>query len=182
MSRAESLRRLAAQLSSLAALEASVAHGVQALLEAPLEPVVPIPTTGPAPRLAHLRLRSRSRSLLPKAAPSRPRGTILVNQRGSMGLSVKSSPVAPPDRSVSSHRHSSSSPFGPVESRSARAAACSSAPSEPRAAASRSTAHSARKGGLKRRASGAVEVRQRKRDKHRRRMRRHIKRSMWREI
>ena len=35
--RAKSLRRLAAQLSSLTALEASVAPGVQALLEAPLE-------------------------------------------------------------------------------------------------------------------------------------------------
>ena len=56
------------------------------------------------------------------------------------------------------------------------------APSEPRAAASRSTAHTARKGGQKRRASGAAEVRQRKRDKNRRRVRRHIKRSMWREI
>ena len=39
----------------------------------------------------------------------RPRGSILVNQRGPTGLSVKSSPVAPPDRSVSSCRHSHSS-------------------------------------------------------------------------
>ena len=80
-------------------------NDVQALLEARPEPIFPIPATGPAPRLAHLRPRSR----LPKAAPSRPRGSILLNQRGSAGLSVKSSPVAPPDRSVSSCRHSCSS-------------------------------------------------------------------------
>ena len=48
-SRAASLRRLAAQLSSLATLEDAVAHGVQALLEVHPEPVVPIPATGPAP-------------------------------------------------------------------------------------------------------------------------------------
>ena len=42
MSRAKSLRRLAAQLSSLATLEAAVAHGVQALLETPPDPAVPI--------------------------------------------------------------------------------------------------------------------------------------------
>ena len=86
-------------------------------LEAPLESVVPILSTGPAP-LAHLRTRSRSRSRLHKAAPSCPRGSILVNQRGPNGLSVKSSPVAPPDRSVSYPRHSCSSVSGPVESKS----------------------------------------------------------------
>ena len=70
----------AAQLSSLATLEAAVAHGVQALLEAPPEPVVWIPATGLVPRLAHLRPRSRSRSPLPKTVPSRPRGSTLLNQ------------------------------------------------------------------------------------------------------
>ena len=88
MSRGESLRRLAAQLSSLATLEDAVAHGVQALLKAPPEPVVPIPATGPAARFAHL-LRARSRSPLPKAAPSRPRGSFWFNQRGPKGRSVK---------------------------------------------------------------------------------------------
>ena len=77
---AESLRRLAAQLSSMATLEAAVSHDVQALLEAPPEPQVPIPATGPVSRLAHLRPRSRSRSPLPKAAPCRPRGSLLLNQ------------------------------------------------------------------------------------------------------
>ena len=73
MSSSEPLWRLAAQLSSLATLEDSVAHVVQALLEAPQEPVVPIPARGPAPRSALLCLRSRSRSQpLPAvlAAPS----------------------------------------------------------------------------------------------------------------
>ena len=57
-----------------------------------------IPATGLRPRLAHIRPRSRSHSPLPKAAPSRPRGSILLNQRGPTGLSFKSSPVVPPDR------------------------------------------------------------------------------------
>ena len=97
MSRAESLR-LAAQLSSLATLE-DVAQGVQALVEAPPE--------------------------LVEAAPSRPRGSILLNQRGPTSLSVKSCPVTPPDRSASSCRHSCSSASvnGPVESRSTAGAA-----------------------------------------------------------
>ena len=82
MSRSESLRWLAAQLSALDTLEDAVAHGVQALLEAPPEPAVPILATGPAPRFAHLHPRSRSRSPLPKAAPSRARGSILLSQRG----------------------------------------------------------------------------------------------------
>ena len=106
-SRAESLRRLAAQLSSLAPLEAAVAHDVHSLLEAPPEPVVPIPATGPAPRLAHLRPRSHSRSPLPKAAPSRPRGSILLNQRGPQVFPSRA--LSPPDRTVSSCRHSCSS-------------------------------------------------------------------------
>ena len=178
MSRAEFLRRLASQLSSLANLEAAEAHDVQAFLEAPPAPAAP----GPAPGFVALRPRSRSRSPPPKAAPGRPRGSILLSHRDRTGLSVKSCPVAPPDCSVSSPRHSCSSASGPVEPRSATAAARSSAPSQPRAAASRSTAYPARKGGQKRRASGAAEARQRKRDKHRRRVRRHIKRSMWREI
>ena len=63
------------------------------------------------------RSRSRSRSPPLKGAPSRPRGSILLRQRGPTGLSVKSCPAAPPDRSVSSHRHScsSASATGPVE-------------------------------------------------------------------
>ena len=184
MSRAESLRRLAAQLSSLANLEAAVAHDVQALLEAPPEPVVPIPATGPVSRLAHLRPRSSSRSPLPKAAPGRPRGSLLLNQRGPTGLSVKCSLVAPPDRSVSSCRHScsSASANGPVESRSTAGVARSPTPRESRAAASAPTATVARKASQMRRASGAAEVQQRRRDKHRRRARRATKRSMWREI
>ena len=60
-----------------------------------------------------------------------------------------------------------------------RLAGWSSAPSEPRAPGP--TASAARKAS-QRRASGAAEARQRRRDKHRRRVRRHSKRSMWREI
>ena len=73
---------------------------------------------GLPPRSCLLRSRSRSRSLLPKAAPSRPRGSILLSQRGPTGLSVKSCPVAPPGRSASSCRHSCTSACatGPVES------------------------------------------------------------------
>ena len=89
VSRGVSLRRLAAQLSSLAILEAAVAHGVEALLQTPPEPVVPIPATGPVSRLAHLRPRSRSRFPVPKASPGRPFGSLLLDQCGPTGLSVK---------------------------------------------------------------------------------------------
>ena len=91
--------------------------------------MVPIPATGPVSQLAHLRprwrSRSRSRSPLPKAAPGRPRGSLLLYQRGPTGLSVKCSPVAPPDRLASSCRHScsSASANGPVEARLAWLAA-----------------------------------------------------------
>ena len=103
-----SLRRLAAQLSSLATLEAAVAHDVQTLLEAPPEPVVPIPAT---------RLVSRTSS--PLALP-----LSLAQGRSQSGLSVKS-------RSVSSCRHScsSASANGPVESRSTSGVARSPTPS-----------------------------------------------------
>ena len=115
MSRAEFLRRLASQQSSLANLEAAEAHDVQAFLEAPPAPAAP----GPAPGFVALRPRSRSRSPPPRAAPGRPRGSILLSHRGRTGLSVRSCPVAPPDCSVSSPRHSCSSASGPVEPRSA---------------------------------------------------------------
>ena len=152
-------RRLAAQLSSLANLEVGVAHDVQALLEASPEPVVPIPATGPISRLAHFRPRSRSRSPLPKAAPGRPRGSVLLNQRGPTGLSVKYSPEAPPGRSVSSCRHSCSSvsAIGFVESQGTAGVARSPTPCESRAAASTPTATVARKASQRRRASGAAE-------------------------
>ena len=125
---------------------------------------------------------SRRRSLLPKAPPCRPRGSLLLIQRGPTGLSVKCSPVAPPGRSVSSCRHScsSASAIGPVESRSTAGVAPSPTPRESRAAASAPTATVARKASQRRRASGAAEARQRRRDKHRRTARRATKRSMWR--
>ena len=98
MSRAEFLRRLASQLSSLANLEAAEAHDVQAFLEAPPAPAAP----GPAPGFVALRPRSRSRSPPPEGAPGRP----LLSHRDRTDLPVKSCPVAPPDCSVSSPRHS----------------------------------------------------------------------------
>ena len=161
---AKSLGSLAAQWSTLAALEASASHGVQALQEAPLEPVDPIPATGLAPRLAHLRPRSRSRSPQPRAALSRPRGSILVNQRGPAGLSVKSSLVLGllllplPDLGLC---------YGPVESRSAAGAG-----------PNLRTVRASPLGRLVRGASGAAEARQRRRDKHRCRVRRDVARNL----
>ena len=108
MSRSEQLRQLAAQLSSLATLEDAVAHGVQNLLDVAFGVCGSASRRGSCP-CALLRHRSRSCSPLPKAAPNRPRGSILLSQRGLTGLSVKSCPAAPPDRSVSSHRCSGSS-------------------------------------------------------------------------
>ena len=99
------------------------------------------------------------------------------------GLSVKSSPVGPPDCSVSSWHHScsSASANGPVESRST-AGRGSPTPRETCAAASAPAAAVARKASQRRHASGAAEGRQRRRDKHRRQARPATKRSMWREI
>ena len=104
MARSEQLRQLAVQLASLASLEDVVTHGLRSLLESPSWLVAPLSSVEQVLLAALLRLRSRSRSPLPKAAPGRPRGSILLSQRGPTGLSVKSCPVALPDRSASTHR------------------------------------------------------------------------------
>ena len=65
MGRSEQLRQLAAQLASLTTLEDAVAHGVQALLEVP-----PFALSLPSPMVA----------------PNRPRGSVLLSQRGPTGL------------------------------------------------------------------------------------------------
>ena len=83
------------------------------------------------PRLAHLRPRSRSHTPLPKAAPSRPRGCILLNQRGSTGLSVKSSPVPRLIARFPLVATPAASATGPVESQSTAGVARSPAPREP---------------------------------------------------
>ena len=116
--------------------------------------MVPIPVTGPAPCLAHLRLHSPSRSPLPKAAPSRPRGSISLNQPPLPPRAFLSRAVLcpPPDRSASCrHSCSSASASGPAESRSAAGVARSSAPSG-----------AARCSFCLHRASGAAEARQRR--------------------
>ena len=168
MSRSEQLRQLAARLASLATLGFAVAHGVQALLEVPQESVALLPAAGPVPGTGPAFPFALS---LPQATPGRPRGSILLSQRGPTGLSVKSCPV-------SSHRCSGSSASAAylVEPGSAAGAASASAPSVPRAAMS--AARLASRG----RPSGAAKARRRKRDKHRRRTQRHSKRSVWREI
>ena len=157
MSRAESLRLLA-QLSSLATLEAAVAH-VQALLEAPPEPRG-LPLT--------------SRTSVAARAPALPCPI-------SAGLPVKCSPVALlgfflPRLLLLGLCH------WPSRVTSTAGVARSRAPREPRAAATDPTASAARKASQRRRASGAAVARQRRRDKHRRRVRRATRRSMWREM
>ena len=87
--RSDKLRQVAVQLASLASLEDVVTHGLQSLLEAPRGLIVPISAVERALPAALLRPRSRSRYPLPKAASSRPRGSILLSQRGPTGLSVK---------------------------------------------------------------------------------------------
>ena len=125
----------------------------------------------------------RSRSPFPRAAPYCPRGSILLSHRVPTGLSVKSCPAAPPDRSVSTDGRSGSpaSAAGRGEPQSAASATSASAPSKPRAAAADPSA-SAAQPACPRRSSGAAEARRRRRYKHRRRVRRHSNRSMWREI
>ena len=162
MSRVESLRRLAAQLSCLATLEAAVAHDVQALLEAPPEPV-----SQSLPRGMPL----VSRTSVPARAPAlpcrRPLPVVLVAP--SCPISV--APRVFPSRALPWPRQTARSLLAatPVESRST-------------AGASVPTATVARKTSQRRRASGSAGARQRRRDKHRRRARRATKRSMWREI
>ena len=88
--RSEQLRQ-AVQLASLASLEDVVTHGQQSLLQSSSRLVAPDSSVEQAQSVARLQPRSRSRSPLPKAAPGRPRGSILLSQRGPT-LSVKAAP------------------------------------------------------------------------------------------
>ena len=177
MSRSESLRRLAAQLSSLATLEDAVAHVVQVLLEVPQEPAVPIPAAWPASRTALLRPHSLSRAPLSKASPSRPCGSILPSQHDPTGLSCG------PARSLG---FLPQPPLllglccWPCRVTGVRLV-WPEAPHRPSRAPQLLT-QVRRSKASQRRASGAAEARQRRRDKHRHRVRRYTKRSMWREI
>ena len=175
MSRSDQLRQLVAQLDSLASMEDVVAHGFQSLLDSLAGIVAPVSVDERALPAALLRPRSRSRYPLPKAAPNRPHGSILLSQRGPTGLAVKSCLPTPLERSVSSHRRSGSptSAAGLVEPASATGASRAATLSALRAAA----ADPRRRG-----SSGAAEARRRSRDKRHRRTRGHPKRSMWREI
>ena len=83
--RSEQLRLLAVQLASLASLEDVVTNGLQSLLEAPSGLIAPVSAAERALPAALLRPRSRSRSPLPRAAPNRSRGFILLSQRGPLG-------------------------------------------------------------------------------------------------
>ena len=125
------------------------------------DPLLPVSSVEQVLPVACLRPRSCSRSPLPKGATGRPRSV----------------------RSVSTHRRSGSPAFaaGRGEQKSAACATSASAPSEPRAVVADPVASAA---GLSSRGrpSGAAEAWRRKRDKHRRRVRQHSKRSMWREI
>ena len=103
VSRSEQLRQLTAQLASLATLEDAVAPGIQTLLEVPQESVDSLLAAVHAPCTTLLRPRSCSLYPLPKAAPNRPRGSILLSQRGPRGcpsravrLTARSPPTAAP--------------------------------------------------------------------------------------
>ena len=130
MSRFESLRRLAAQLSSLATLEDAVAHGVQGSLGGASGACGPGSCRGACPSLCAppppLALSLSSTQGRSPAVPAAPSCSASAVPRDWSCL------VAPSDRSVSSCRHScsSASAAGPVESRSTAGVARSSAPSE----------------------------------------------------
>ena len=115
MSRAEPLRRLAAQLSSLTNLECADAHGVQASWRR-----LRILRSRSLPRGLSLVSRTSALARAPALLCPSPPPVVLVAPSCSTGLSVESSPVVPPDRSVFFCRHScsSASAGGPVESRS----------------------------------------------------------------
>ena len=129
MSRSEQLRQLAVQLASLASLEDAVTHGLQSLLVTTSGLVAPISVAECAlpASLSRPSLPSRA-SPLPKAAPYRPRGSVLLSQRGPTGPAVKSRPLAPPEGSGSSHHRFDSPPTapGPKESAGATSPACAS--------------------------------------------------------
>ena len=165
--RSEQLRRVAVQLGSLASLEDVVTNGLQSLLEAPSGLIAPISAAERALPAALLRPRSRSRSPLPNAAPNRSRGFILLSQRGPLGC---------PSRVVLQRRLTARSPL-----------TAALAPRPPLLALSSLGARPARLASppcpsLAPRLLILVRLRSVcKRDKHRRRNRRHSKRSMWRE-
>ena len=128
----EQLRQLAVQLASLASLEDVVTHFWRRRLGS---------SRSNALLVALLRPRSRSRSPLPKAAPDRSRGSILLSQRGAHWAV----------RQELSR--------GPAAAGVARVSALS----EPRAAADDPSASAARPGS-RGRPSDAAEARRRKRD------------------
>ena len=80
MALSEQLRQLAVHLASLASLEDVVTHGLQSLQKSPSGLVAPISSVEQVLPAALLRPRSRSRSPLAKAAPNRPRGSLLLSQ------------------------------------------------------------------------------------------------------
>ena len=182
LSRAESLRRLAAQLSSLATLEAAVAQDVQVVLEAPPEPVVPIPATG---------LSLVSRTSVPALAPTLPcpRPLMVVLVVPSCSISV--APRVFLSGALLWPRLIAWSPLAATPApRPLPTALLSHGARLAWLAAPLRVSHVPqpllpprpflRKASQRRRASGAAEARQRRRDKHPR-VRRATKRSTWRE-
>ena len=82
--------------------------------------------------------------LFRRLLPNRSRGSFLLSQRGATGLAVKSCPAAPPERSASSHRRSSSSASaGPVEPAGASSGFRAPTPSERRVPAADPSASAA---------------------------------------
>ena len=126
-----------------------------------------------------------SRTPLPKAPPSRPRGSILLNQRGP--------PRAFPSRALPWLRLTVRFPLAatpaprlllPAQSSHGVRLAWPEVPHRPSRALQlqippRPMLRRQVRGVV---SPGAAEARQRRRDKHRRQVRRHTKRSMWREI
>ena len=96
------------QLASLASLEDVVTHGLQSLFGDALWAHCVSLSRGAGSAYRGSAASIPLAFLLPKAAPGRSWGSILLSKRGPTGLSVKSCPAPLPDRSVSTHHRSGS--------------------------------------------------------------------------
>ena len=160
-------RQLATQLVSLASPGDTVAQGTHSLLVTAPEPTAPALVQS-SPRV---RSRSRSRSPVPKRAPTRRESILLSEHSSPTGPAVKCCSVAPPVRTLLSHVRSVPPALVPVPQESAESANTARAPSLPTPRGASACLHPPFAQLARQDPPDAAEARRRSHDKHLRRTR-----------